>query len=210
MTHAVLLPRLRYHSGACQAFSAVTQPADRAPGGDVEDLLARVAAQDRDAFRCLFEHFAPRIKAYLIRTGSTAQQAEELAQEAMLTVWRKASLFDAGKASAATWVFTIARNLRIDMTRRERHPGWDPADPSLRPDEPEGADRELQIRQDTQTVRRALEALPSDQALIVMLSFYSEKPHSQIAAELKIPLGTVKSRIRLAMARLKTLLEDGS
>lgn len=144
----------------------------------------------------------------MIRTGTAPQQAEELAQEAMLAVWRKAALFDPAKASAATWIFTIVRNLRIDAIRRERHPGFDPTDPSLRPDAPDGADYELQTQQEVKGVRRALEALPPDQARIVTLSFFSDKPHSQIAAELAIPLGTVKSRIRLAMVRLKALLED--
>jgi RNA polymerase sigma-70 factor (ECF subfamily) len=178
--------------------------------GDADALLRRVAGQDRAAFALLFQLFAPRIKAYLIRTGSAQQQAEELAQETMLAIWRKAALFDPARASAATWIFTIARNLRVDMIRRERHPGFDPADPSLHPAEPDSADRQLHARQDADSMRRALAALSPDQAQIIALSFYSEKPHSRIAEELRIPLGTVKSRIRLAMARLKVLLEDGA
>jgi len=174
-----------------------------------EALLVRVAvSQDRAAFQSLFVHFAPRIKAWMIRAGSGPQQAEELAQEAMLSVWRKAALFDPARASAATWIFTIARNLRIDAIRRERHPTFDPADPAFMPDGSVAADAELQKRQQAQAVRRALETLPAEQAQIIFLSFLSDKPHSQIAGELGIPLGTVKSRIRLAMARLKTLLED--
>ncbi|MBN9589710.1 MAG: RNA polymerase subunit sigma [Alphaproteobacteria bacterium 64-11] len=174
-------------------------------------MLRRVAAfQDRQAFQELFAHFAPRIKAYLVRGGTASQQAEDLAQEAMLAVWRKAAQFDSNRASAATWIFTIARNLRIDMHRRERHPRFDPADPFFMPDSPDPADSALQTRQREHQLRKAIQALPPDQFRIVMLSFFSEKPHSQIAAELDIPLGTVKSRIRLAMMRLKTLLGDES
>lgn len=189
---------------------AVTHPMNRAPENDsYEALLARVAvAQDRTAFRSLFDHFAPRIKAWMIRAGSNPQQAEELAQEAMLTVWRKAAMFDRSRASVATWIFTIARNLRIDAIRRERHPGFDPADPTFLPDDPLPADSQLQAGQQMQAVRRALDALPDEQSRIVILSFFSDKPHSQIATELGIPLGTVKSRMRLAMQRLKSLLED--
>jgi RNA polymerase sigma-70 factor (ECF subfamily) len=97
--------------------------------GEMDVLLGRVAAyRDRAAFAALFGHFAPRVKAYLLRLGAPAAVAEELAQEALLNAWRKAHLFDPAKASAATWLFTIARNLRIDALRREKHPELDPED----------------------------------------------------------------------------------
>lgn len=172
-----------------------------------EALLRRVAqAQDRAAFQFLFLHFAPRIKSYLLRTGTSSQQAEDLAQEAMLTVWRKATLFDPARAAAATWIFTIARNLRIDLIRRERHPGFDPADPGLLPEESIPADTSLEARQDAQAVQAAMRELPPEQAEVIALFFYGDKPHSEIAAALDIPLGTVKSRLRLAMARLRLRL----
>ena len=176
-----------------------------------EALLCRIAqAQDRGAFQALFLHFAPRIKSHLLRTGAPPQQAEDLAQEAMLTVWRKATMFDPGRASAATWIFTIARNLRIDAIRRERHPGFDPADPGLVPDGEAPADAHVAARQEAQAVQAALRDLPAEQAEVVALFFYSGKPHSEIAAELAIPLGTVKSRLRLAMARLRLRLGGAS
>ena len=172
-----------------------------------EAALRRIAlAQDRAAFERLFLHFAPRIKSYLLRSGATAQQAEDLAQEAMLMVWRKAAQFDPARASAATWIFTIARNLRIDLIRRERHPGFDPADPQLAPPDIALADADVEAVQDARTVQAALRDLPSDQAAVIALFFFSDKPHSEIAAELDIPLGTVKSRLRLAMARLRAQL----
>jgi RNA polymerase sigma-70 factor (ECF subfamily) len=172
-------------------------------------LLVRQVAQvqDRAAFAALFDHFAPRIKSYLMRLGAPAQQAEELAQEAMLMLWRKAALFDPARASASTWIFTIARNLRIDALRRERRPLPDFDDPALAAPPEEGADAGLEMQQSEAALRRALTLLPADQNEIVMLSYFSDKPHSQIAAELGIPLGTVKSRLRLAMARLRAAME---
>lgn len=172
-------------------------------------LLGRVAARrDRDAFAALFAHFAPRVKAYLLRLGASPAVAEDLAQEALLSLWRKAHLFDPAKASAATWLFTIARNLRIDAIRRERRPELDPED--FMPEAARGADDGLTMAQDEARLRAALQGLPADQIQVIELSFFADKPHSQIAAELGIPLGTVKSRLRLAMARLKRGLENAS
>lgn len=172
------------------------------------DLLVLDVAQARDraAFRTLFEHFAPRIKGYLMRLGAPAAQAEDLAQEAMLILWRKAHLFDPARASCATWVFTIARNLRIDAIRRERRPELTPEDVLPEPDA--APDARLAQADGEGRVRDALRLLPPEQAQVVELSFFSDKPHSQIAAELDIPLGTVKSRLRLAMARLRGALGE--
>jgi RNA polymerase sigma factor (sigma-70 family) len=186
----------------------VTMERAEAESEDWNLALARVAAQDRDSFRLLFCHFAPRIKSYLLRLGAPPQLAEELAQEAMLVLWRKAPLFDPAKASAATWLFTIARNLRIDALRKERRPQFDPDDPALLPDAERGAEEGMALSESEDAVRAALKALPPDQARIVELSFFADKPHSQIAAELAIPLGTVKSRLRLAMGRLRAAMGE--
>jgi RNA polymerase sigma-70 factor (ECF subfamily) len=173
----------------------------------MEGLLARVAAErDRAAFAALFAHFAPRVKAYLLKLGAPAALAEDLAQEALLNLWRKAHLFDPAKASAATWLFTIARNLRIDAIRRERRPEPDAQD--LTPEPPADADAGLEMAEQEGRLRLALKTLPRDQIQVVELSFFADKPHSQIAAELGIPLGTVKSRLRLAMARLRAALGE--
>jgi RNA polymerase sigma-70 factor (ECF subfamily) len=177
----------------------------------LNELLVTVARlRDRTAFETLFSHFAPRIKGYLIKTGAGGALAEDLAQDAMLTVWRKAALFDPAKASAATWVFTVARNLRIDAIRRERHPDFDPDDPALQPDEEPGVDTALTRQDDDARLREAMGCLPAEQAQVLHLSFFADKPHSAIAAELGLPLGTVKSRLRLAMARIRLALGDGS
>lgn len=176
---------------------------------ELNALLGRVAAmRDRAAFAALFAHFAPRVKAYLLRLGAPPALAEELAQEALLSLWRKAHLFDPAKASAATWLFTIARNLRIDAIRRERRPELDPED--FMPEAEPLADDGLALADDEARLRAALKELPADQIQVVELSFFADKPHSEIAAELEIPLGTVKSRLRLAMARLKRALQDSS
>ena len=162
--------------------------------------------QDRAAFAALFAHFAPRVKAYLLRLGAPSGVAEELAQEALLSVWRKAHLFDPAKASAATWLFTIARNLRIDAIRREKRPELDPEDFMPEPDA--DADDGLMLAENEGRLRLALKELPADQIQVVELSFFADKPHSQIAVELGIPLGTVKSRLRLAMGRLKRAMGE--
>jgi len=173
-------------------------------------LLRRLAeARDRAAFQTLFEHFAPRVKSYAMRLGASAPEAEDLAQEAMLVMWRKAALFDPRRASAATWIFTIARNLRIDRLRRERLPRLDRGDPSLAPETEPDAGEGFEARQGEEALRLALRSLPAEQTEIIMLSFFSDKPHSRIAAELNIPLGTVKSRLRLAMVRLRASLGAG-
>lgn len=138
--------------------------------------------------------------------GASSAVAEELAQEALLNVWRKAHLFDPAKASAATWLFTVARNLRIDAIRREKHPELDPED--FMPQPEADADKGLMLAEDEGRLRVALKGLPADQIQVVELSFFADKPHSQIALELGIPLGTVKSRLRLAIARLKQAMGE--
>ncbi|MEE3623728.1 sigma-70 family RNA polymerase sigma factor [Nitrospirillum sp. BR 11752] len=178
----------------------------------LEDVHARhlraIATQgDRAAYSALFRHYAPRIKSYLMTTGLPAMEAEELAQEAMLTVWRKAAIFDPARARAATWIFTIARNLRIDAARRSRAAEAALAQESLTPAEPEQADEVLSAAEIADRLRATLDTLPPDQLAVVRLSFFEDAPHPDIARRLGIPLGTVKSRLRLAMARLRGLID---
>lgn len=171
-------------------------------------LIGAIAARaDRTAFATLFRHFAPKVKGYLVKLGADRGQAEELTQEVMLTVWRKAAQYDRAQASAATWIFTIARNRRIDALRRERRPELDPTDPMLVPDEPIAADDRLDALEREARVARAIKALPKEQAGLVHEAFYLAKSHSQISEETKIPLGTVKSRLRLAFGRLRKAIE---
>ena len=181
-------------------------------GGDPwsERIVSIASRQDRTAFAELFNHFAPRIKGLMRRSGSTEAQAEEIAQEAMLTVWRKAQLFDPSASAAATWIFTIARNLRIDAIRRETRGGAirvDEVEAEYEIDETPGADVRIAEAQAGARLREAMATLPREQLKVIEMSFFEEKAHSEIAKTLRIPLGTVKSRTRLAMKRLRALLE---
>jgi RNA polymerase sigma-70 factor, ECF subfamily len=171
------------------------------------DLVEAIAARaDRGAFGQLFRHFAPKIKGYLVKLGAGAQ-AEELTQEVLLTVWRKAASFDRNRASVSTWMFTIARNRRIDAVRKERRPEFDPEDPMLVPDAPPSPDAHLQARDREAQVALAIKTLPPEQAELLRQAFYLAKSHSEIASEMSLPLGTVKSRLRLAFGRLRKVLE---
>jgi len=185
-------------------------PAETNPPARIMDdrLLAVAQSRDQTAFADLFRYYAPRIKSYLRRLGAEDSVAEELAQEAMLAVWSKAAHFDPARASAATWIFAIARNLRIDRLRQERRPEIDPDDPDLVVDPAPPADEALETGRREQRVRDALALLPPDQAQVVALSFFEDVPHAEIASRLDVPLGTVKSRIRLAMGRIKALLGE--
>ena len=181
---------------------------DRAPAvRDLNELVLAVAGRrSRPAFAALFGHFAPRLKSYLMRLGAEAGQAEELVQDVMLQVWHRAETFDPAQANASTWVFTIARNKRIDAIRRERRPEIDLTDPALVPEPVEPADRTLEAGQENARLNAAIGALPNEQAELLRLAYYEDKPHSTISAERGIPLGTVKSRLRLAVDRLRRLL----
>lgn len=186
---------------------------DRSPGEGLDraalaELLQAVASRaDRQAFALLFGHFGPRIKAYLMRLGADDGTAEELVQETMVTVWRRATTYDAHQASAATWIFTIARNKRIDGLRRERRPEFDPTDPAFVPDPPPPADEVIDTAQRENRVRAAIRDLPDEQAVLLREAFYEGKSHRRIAEERDMPLGTVKSRLRLAFGRLRKALD---
>jgi RNA polymerase sigma-70 factor (ECF subfamily) len=169
-------------------------------------LVALSRSRDRLAFAALFRHFAPRVKTYLIRLGTPAAAAEDLAQETMLSVWRKADQFDPAKAEAATWIFAIARNLRIDAVRRERRPEAPVEVLDCVADDAPPADEVVAAGQREARVRAALASLPPEQAQVVALSYFDDRPHGEIAAALGIPLGTVKSRLRLAMGRVRAFL----
>lgn len=173
------------------------------------ELVSRVAAaRDRSAFAVLFDHYAPRINGYLQRLGLDARQAEEITQEVMIVLWHKAALFDPAKSSLATWLYRVARNRRIDAVRRDRSHLLDPLDPIFQPDAPEPADDAIDARRREERIRLALAGLPEDQLTLVRDAFFLGLTHSQIAARAGLPLGTVKSRIRLAFARLRRILED--
>ena len=193
--------------------AAMSDSSDATRRGDEwSDCISAIAArEDRAAFSDLFAYFAPRVKGYLQRTGTSETQAEEIAQETLLAVWRKARLYDPGNASPATWIFTIARNLRIDSLRRERRGDAirvEDVEAEFEVDGAPLADARLLTTESEARVRQALRALPSDQLRVIELSFFEDRAHGEIARTLQIPLGTVKSRVRLAMGRLRGLLDE--
>ncbi len=172
-------------------------------------MISRIAeARDRQAYAALFKHFAPRVKAYLRRGGMEASEAEELTQEVMLSLWRKAGYFDATRGSAATWVFAIVRNARIDHARRRRDVNLAGEPPPEAADLSPSAETIALTTEREAHLRSALNSLSPEQKQIVQLSFFSDTPHTAIASALNLPLGTVKSRVRLAMAKLRLLLEE--
>lgn len=176
------------------------------PPDDASLVLAIAARQDRGAFAALFSRFAPRLKTWFMRAGTPADRAEDLAQETMLAVWRRAESYDPTRAGVATWIFTIARNQRIDALRRLARPLPDGDDPSFAPPAPPSPDAAFDAAQDEDRVRTALRDLPAEQAEVIRLSFYEDRPHAEIERALGIPLGTVKSRLRLAINRLRANL----
>lgn len=181
------------------------------PGGPHRDemsalLVAVAERQDKAAFAELFRHFAPRVKSYLIRLGGDRGRAEEVMQETFVAVWTRAATYDPAKASAATWIFTIARNRRIDAFRRERRPEFDPNDPAFVPQqEPEGEDV-VTARERSESLEAALAELSEEQREVLRLSFFEDHSHDVIAEKLGLPVGTVKSRIRLAYGHLRSRL----
>ena len=169
-------------------------------------LVARIAQGDRAAFARVFGFYAPRVKGYLLRLGLEGAQAEEVSQEVMIAVWRKAQSFDPRQASVATWIFRIARNRRIDVFRREHKGALDPADPMFQPAAEVAPDAAFEAAGRDAQVRAAMAELPDDQRVLVREAFYEDLSHSQIADKTGLPLGTVKSRLRLAFAKLKLSL----
>jgi RNA polymerase sigma-70 factor (ECF subfamily) len=173
------------------------------------ELIAAVAAgHGTAAFVALFNHFAPRLKAYMKKLGASDGPAEELAQDVMLTVWRKAASYDPEKSAVSSWIFTIARNLRIDALRREQRRVLDPYEPLLVPASLPQPDAQIQSFERDRRIRAALETLPREQAAVVGLAFFGGKSHVEIAANLEIPLGTVKSRMRLAFQHIREALGE--
>ncbi|MEL6958602.1 MAG: sigma-70 family RNA polymerase sigma factor [Pseudomonadota bacterium] len=167
----------------------------------VNHLIAIRDNKDQSAFADVFGHFAPRVKAFLMKSGASADLAEEVTQEVMATLWRKAHMFDPTKASVSTWIFTIARNRKIDILRKQRRPepedlGWGPeADPAQ--------EDVLALQQESEQLGEALAALPEKQRDLIVRAYYGDLSHSEIAEQTGLPLGTIKSRIRLALDRLR-------
>lgn len=161
--------------------------------------------QDQAAFADLFNHFAPRVKSFLMKSGADESLAEECSQEVMVTLWRKAHLFDPTRASVATWIFTIARNKKIDALRRAKRP--EPESLPWQEDQEPDAARALELQQESARLAEVIADLPDKQRDIVKRAFYGDLSHQEIALETGLPLGTIKSRIRLALDRMRHSLK---
>lgn len=172
---------------------------------DDRELLVAIAAGDRAAFAELFRRFAPRINGFLRQSVSPAK-AEEITQDVMLRVWRKSKTYDPSRASPSTWIFTIARNARIDSLRRSGRPEPDPEDPMWVPSSPEAPDHQVVRHDEEQKVRDALDTLPEGQVEVLERAYMQGQTLSEVSEALGIPLGTVKSRVRLALERLRAAL----
>lgn len=169
-----------------------------------EEMVVQIAEKkDRSAFRALFDHFAPRLKSYLISLGLTGDRAEEIAQDVMVTLWQKAAQFNPEKAKVSTWIFRIARNRHIDLIRKQKYPEVNADDHTGNMVAPEKTDEPLEGAQTANLIKLAMSKLKNNQQDVIKLSFFEELSHSEIAERLDLPLGTVKSRIRTAFQTLR-------
>ena len=167
--------------------------------------MAAVKTGDRAAYAALFRHFAPRVKGFLMKSGTPAALAEEVTQDVMAVLWQKAAMFDPARASVATWVFTIARNRLIDVARRDRRPEPEVLEVEQEPDQADV----FAAAEESRLLVAALEDLPEGQRVLIRRAFWGELSHSELAAETGLPLGTIKSRIRLALERLRVRMKEG-
>jgi RNA polymerase sigma-70 factor (ECF subfamily) len=180
----------------------------RRNSSELAACISRIASErDQSAFELLFRYFAPRIKSYCLKLGADASEAEEITQEAMVSLWRNAEQFDPSKAAPSTWVFTIARNLVIDRFRKSRRPQFDFNDPALVPEDQPPPDRLIEQTELQENVRQIMDTLSSNERDVLLLSFFENLSHFEISRRLSLPVGTVKSRIRLAFGKIRSKLE---
>lgn len=180
--------------------NGVTGRKNEGPKTWIEEMRC-IQEADSNAFAELYAFFAPRVKAFLMKSGASPDVAEEVAQDVMATVWRKAKLFDPTKASVSTWIFTIARNRRIDLIRKERRP--EPEDLFWGPEAEPDQEDTMALQQETAQLGEAMAKLPEKQRFLIEKAYFGDLSHSEIADETGLPLGTIKSRIRLALERLR-------
>lgn len=192
-------------------FSSGAPTASASAAAPHEQLLVQVGArQDRAAFRTLFEYYAPRLKSYLLKHGAGDALAEEIVQNTFVTIWEKAAQFDPKKAAASTWIFTIARNRRIDAIRREKYIEIDSDNPALEQATGDAPDDAYVDTATAEKLRAAIDDLPPEQSALLRMAFFEDKTHQAISDETHIPLGTVKSRLRLAVEKLRGALNKNN
>ena len=162
--------------------------------------------RDRAAYAQLFSYFAPRLKAMLLRGGLRDGRAEDVVQDVMLAVWHKAGQFDPHRSEASGWIYRIARNRHIDLRRRGQVFEAELTDDHTS-EEPDSFQM-LALSQEHQKLRAALDTLAPEQSQLLQKAFFEEMPHSEISSLTGLPLGTIKSRIRLGLARIRRELSD--
>lgn len=200
--------RARSHPGNTMVARESVQGEPRRNSSELAACISRIASErDQSAFELLFRYFAPRIKSYCLKLGADASEAEEITQEAMVSLWRNAEQFDPSKAAPSTWVFTIARNLVIDRFRKSRRPQFDFNDPALVPEDQPPPDRLIEQTELQENVRQIMDTLSSNERDVLLLSFFENLSHFEISRRLSLPVGTVKSRIRLAFGKIRSKLE---
>ena len=170
------------------------------------ELMVKVK-NDRDqiAFSNLFDFLAPKLKAYFIQNGLSADNSEELTQEVMSIIWSKSDRYDSSKSAVTTWVYTIARNKKVDFFRKSAKINVN--DDDIREFLYENGDQDkLSRKEAAEQVNRINKELNQDQRKMIKMNFFENKSHKKIAEELEIPLGTVKSRIRNILIKMQRLL----
>jgi len=206
--HAAVLVR-NDPAGLEGRMAALHAPDAGRPAGFEADLIAVGRDRDRAAFRRLFDHFAPRLKSFLRRGRTNETLLDDIVQDVFANIWRRAASYDPAKAGASTWIYTIARNRRIDIARRAR-PEVDIDDPALVPEEADDAplpDHQANQGEMGRLLTAALTGLPAEQSDVVAMAYYEDMSHSEIAERLDMPLGTVKSRLRLALSKLRQTMD---
>ncbi len=163
---------------------------------------------DRHAFVSLFNIMAPKVLSMIMKAGLDKATAEDIVQEVMLKVWHRRDQFEPTKASVATWIYAIARNTRIDHQRKLSKPALSPDEPALRPSEPASQDELLDVKNQTVFLQKAIAELTLPQREVLKLAYLAGLSHSQISKQLNIPEGTVKSRLRLAMDKLRVSMKE--
>jgi RNA polymerase sigma-70 factor (ECF subfamily) len=197
------------NQGSRRKMAPLTSMPEPEDGPDLSACIDAIAeSKSRDAFTQLFNHMAPRIKAYCLKRGASPAEAEETAQETMIQVWRRAGQYDSARAAATTWIFTIARNKRIDLFRKEQHPEVTADDLVQSMSDPVDAVSRMEQSQTGETLAQKIRDLSPDQAEVIHKAFFEDKTHQVISEELDVPLGTVKSRIRLALTKLRSSMAE--
>ena len=173
------------------------------------EALSKIASKkDMASFKIIFDYFGPRLKSFLMSSGSTESVAEEIIQETMTIVWTKADYYNPKLASPSTWIYTIARNKKIDILRKSNKAILEDIEVASLPPIESKLEDDIELDQKFDIINKYLDDLPKDQLELLKLNFIEEKSHGEIAKITNIPLGTVKSRIRLAMEKIRTRIKN--